>query len=521
SGLTTLTLTYNDGAQITVTAPSTAGGNNFGNWLGCDSVSSRSCAVLLNTDRTVTANFVSSSSISVNVQPSTTFQTWESWRATATGPYFPFQDGSARILSPSLLSQMLDDLAFDLGLNGVRLHQQHDQQIETVNDDSDAFHIRWSSFDFSRQYTIGGNAGELVDLREKVSQVIQPLKQRVQSRGVPFYVYVEPVYNISNWPAHWNTPQEYAEFAQAYVLWLRGQNQPSSGLSLTPDYWVIVNEPDGGGFSMTTIASLIPAVAARFQSMGLNIRIQTVETSKPTSATSLSTVLNAPGVSSVVGLISFHNYDYNTGQVPSFTLRNNLRSVAAQLGKRTAMTEVCCKTGWDGSYGQALGWARDVYWSMTEANVSVWEPLGMAYTCASVGCSGRTQNPISIDLNQFAYYKFANYYGLRQYSHYIRPNFVRVNATCTNCGSSSTLGQLVKPVIFRSPAGKYVAVVVNDWSTAQSIQLTGLPGGTYDITGVDSVHPRSPVTYPVQTITAGQPLSLAFPARSIVTFAQR
>jgi hypothetical protein len=37
SGLTQFTRTYNNNAAVTLTAPATAGGNNFSNWSGCDS----------------------------------------------------------------------------------------------------------------------------------------------------------------------------------------------------------------------------------------------------------------------------------------------------------------------------------------------------------------------------------------------------------------------------------------------------------------------------------------------------
>jgi hypothetical protein len=118
-------------------------------------------------------------------------------------------------------------------------------------------------------------------------------------------------------------------------------------------------------------------------------------------------------------------------------------------------------------------------------------------------------------------FKLPHYWGLRQFSKFIRPGYQRVGFTCGNCSMDATLGQNVKPVAFQSAGGKIVVVVINDQSVSQVISLLSLPAGTYDITGVDPTSGQSPVTYPAQTIGAGQTLSVTFPAQAILTFAQR
>jgi len=57
SGSTSFTLSYNQGAAVTLTAPSTAGGNNFSSWTGCTTASTVTCNVTLNASTTVTANY--------------------------------------------------------------------------------------------------------------------------------------------------------------------------------------------------------------------------------------------------------------------------------------------------------------------------------------------------------------------------------------------------------------------------------------------------------------------------------
>ena len=58
NGTTPFSLSYSDGAVVTLTALTTASGNNFSNWTGCDSAPSTTCTVTMNADRTVTANYV-------------------------------------------------------------------------------------------------------------------------------------------------------------------------------------------------------------------------------------------------------------------------------------------------------------------------------------------------------------------------------------------------------------------------------------------------------------------------------
>jgi hypothetical protein len=57
SGTTSFTRTYDSGASVTLTAPATAGGNNFSSWSGCASTNGGSCTVVMNGNAAVTANY--------------------------------------------------------------------------------------------------------------------------------------------------------------------------------------------------------------------------------------------------------------------------------------------------------------------------------------------------------------------------------------------------------------------------------------------------------------------------------
>ena len=54
---TSFNLTYNQNTQVTLSAPSTAEGNTFSSWTGCDQALSTACTVTMTASRTVTANY--------------------------------------------------------------------------------------------------------------------------------------------------------------------------------------------------------------------------------------------------------------------------------------------------------------------------------------------------------------------------------------------------------------------------------------------------------------------------------
>src|SRR5439155_792472 len=65
NGTTPFSRTYTTNTPVTLTAPTTAGGNAFIGWLGCDSTSGTTCTVTMNTNKTVTANYVTLRTLTV------------------------------------------------------------------------------------------------------------------------------------------------------------------------------------------------------------------------------------------------------------------------------------------------------------------------------------------------------------------------------------------------------------------------------------------------------------------------
>jgi hypothetical protein len=448
----------------------------------------------------------------LTVHPAERFQTFEAWRATAAGPYFTTLDMTAgRIPAPELLSQALDDLAFDLGISGLRIEQHSGQHVEVESSNPGPTSLPGRRFDFAKPYRFA-NESPIIDPIAQFEQVILPLKKRVESRGEPFSTYISPTYEYAEFPPQWHDPERYADYSEAYIDWT------SKSFGFVPTYWVIVNEPNWRFFWRDELAKDIAAVGARFQRRGFSTKIQAVETTVPNPRYLRWTLSNRDAIR-YVGLVSYHGYDY--GRMPSsFASRNEVRDLAKQIGVRTAMTEICCNSNWITSYEEALGWARDIYWNLTEADISVWEPLGSMHPCPQLGCPSGLGDPIRFDADLSRYYKFAPYYALRQFSHFIRPGFTRIGISCSGCRFDRTTGLSVKPVAFQSPSGKLIVVVINDQSSPQSISILGLSAGSYEISGVD---PESTSTraYPSQTLVANQALIFDAPPHAILTIASR
>ena len=187
--------------------------------------------------------------------------------------------------------------------------------------------------------------------------------------------------------------------------------------------------------------------------------------------------------------------------------------------------------GWNGSYDHGLQLARDIYWSLTETDATAWMQLGSIQVCGSAGCPTGSSDYILVEPTTYDnFYKLPAYYGMRQFSHWIRPGYVRVDTTCTGCTTDPATGLNVKTVTFRRPDGSYVIVAINDQDNSASLTLSGFPGGTYQIEGVEptvctdppsgaGVRDRCmPIVFATQTISSSQNLVLTLPARSLVTF---
>lgn len=464
------------------------------------------------TSSEITVNVANSApppaAVTLTLDATQRFQTFEAWIGTATGPYYPTDNGPG-LPSPALLNEALDGLVYDLRLNGLRIRMRPNSEL--VNDNADPFQINPAGFDFTTPTVTP--SGERIDWTLNFQQIILPFKQRVESRGDSLVSFIDTSLTYAGMVSHLHLAEEFAEMAEAYVQFTR------STFNFTPTYLTVANEPDAPFFFTGELVNDVIAMGQRFQMRGYPVKVQVPETIGPNSS-AVQTVLSDSRARPHVGLVSFHGYDYFGSMPSSFSERNATRSLAQQYGLRTGMTEICCR-GWNGSYlGQGMEMARDIYWNLTEADVSSWAAFGMLFTCSQAGCTTGSESLAPFDRNLSRLFRFPSYYALRQYSRTIRPGFVRLRLTCTGCTNDASFGLSVKGVAFVSPSAKQVAVVVNDADAARTISLANFAAGTYEISGIDPANPNS-VVYSPQTILAGQPLTIQFPARAILSFVQR
>jgi len=448
---------------------------------------------------TLSVSSTQPSQATITIAPNTTFQSWQAWRFAARATKLGSATQPCTVIPDAVLDAYHNDVVNDLGFNGLRLLQHHDQGLEAAaNDNSDPFDLNLAAFLPGLEAPLPNDACSNLPKVDLIPKVVLPIRNLVLARSEPFELYVTfaGYRDINDQPAWWeNNPQEAAEAVQAYWTWFR-QN-----FGFDPDAFTF-NEPGSGYFGANSwMGRFAVALGTRFNSMGVASRIELPNTCSPEptpcspdgSVAAFDDLTAVAGASAFIGRVTFHGYDYNSTAWPSssaITARNNLRTRAQSLGVTTGMTEICCKSarGWDGNYANGLDLVRDMYLNMTEANVSVWEPLGIFTVCSSPGCivgSGSGQNLINLEPDLSAYYLNPHYWVARQFIRYIRPGYVRVGATCSGCTDTPDRGPRLKAIAWKSPANRVVVNLINDSGSSLTVTVTGLPSATYDIFKLD------------------------------------
>ena len=465
----------------------------------------------------------------ITVNPNPTFQTWQAWRFTVRSPKLQTPSGCLT-LANGILNAYMNDLVNDLGMNGMRLEQHRSQGLEAAaNDNADPQQLNLAAFVPGLESPLPNDPCGSLPKVDVIPKLVVPYRNLVISRTEPFELYVSFVYGqFADQPAWWqNNPQEAAEAAQAYVTWFR-QN-----FGFAPD-WFTYNEPNSGYFgSNQWMGNFTVALGAKFQSMGVATRIEQPSSVTPGSAvSSFDNLVGVPGASSRVGRLTFHGYDYSSTRWPSssdISARNGVRTRAQSLGIATGMTEICCKSGWDGDYANGLDLVRDMYLNMTEANISLWEPLGISTVCTAAGCpvgAGSGQNLINFEPNLSTYYLNPHYWVVRQFVRYIRPGDVRLGTTCTGCFDTADRGPRLKAVAWRRSGGRVTVNLINDSGGAITVNVTGLPSATYDIFKLDptlcvSSGGKNRCTPQTEVRTVNGATNITIPTNGVWTIRQR
>ncbi len=349
--------------------------------------------------------------------------------------------------------QYIDYLADDLGLTGSRTWEVGPRVDGAGMDHGDCDVIDWNLFEsdtLSATY-----ATNLVYFQGKVlAKGYQP--NFYSSPGYPTHAS-----EVKPWVM--NHPGERAQQLWASAVYLKNTH----GINIS--YAVMNNEP-GGSFTPALLADDIKAVGPRFVAHGLSTLVQYAEAVTPqTDWNYITPVQNDPDMWPFVGRISYHNY----GTADPY--RSYLLGYAKARGLTTAQTEMGNPT------------FDDLYSDLTLAGVTYWE---VAYSASLT---------LSNNVGLTAFSPAGTYFRLRQLIHYVRPGAVRIGTT------SSTPS--VRVLAFTTN-GQVTVVIENTSGSAQTVNLSGLPPGTYGVSkaavGVSSFQELG-----LQTVGASGTLTLA------------
>jgi len=367
------------------------------------------------------------------------------------------------MLDPSVAGpvniQYLDYLANDLGLTGSRTWEVGPRIDGTGTDDGDCDVVDWNLFE-TDTFSAADATNLLHFQNDILSNGFQP--SFYSSPGYPTHASDQKPWVV-------NHPGERAQQIWASALYLKN----TFGINIS--YGVIYNEPS---LSYTILADDIKALGPRFITNGLTTSVQYAEAVAPqTDWSYIAPVQNDPDLWPYVGRISYHNY----GTADPY--RSFLRDYAAAKGLTTAQTEMGNPT------------FDDLYADLTLAGFSYWE----------VAYSGNETLVPNAGLTSFA--PSGTYFRLRQVIHYVRPGAVRIAAVSSD--------PALHVLAFCTNGA--ITTIIDNTSTNQTVNLSGLPPGTYGASQSPS-GATAFVELGVRTVGADGTLTLTnLPGNSTVT----
>jgi hypothetical protein len=390
-----------------------------------------------------------------------TFQTIEGWGHG--GGVLGGTQGAYSMLAPAVADpvnyQYLDYLADDLGLTGTRTWEVGPRIDGTGTDDGDCDVVDWNLFEADTFPAADAN-------------YLLHFQNRILAGGSQPSFYSSPGYpthasDLKPWVM--NHPGERAQQIWASALYLKN----TYGINISSG--VIYNEPS---ISSTILADDIKTVGPRLAAQGLPTLIQYAEAVAPqTDWGYMIPVQNDPDMWPYVGRISYHNY----GTADPY--RSFLRDFGKAKGLTTAQTEMGNPT------------FDDLFSDLTLAGVSYWE-VAYSASLTLVPSAGLTSFTPS-----------STYFRMRQVMHYVRPGAVRIGAAASDPSLH---------VLAFAMGGAVTVIIDNTSSSAQTVNLSGLPPGNYGLSRAQSGG-SSFLELGLQTVGAGGTLTLSVNGGSAVT----
>ena len=395
----------------------------------------------------------------VKINPAVTHQTVLGW---SVNPWQPWMTAWQR-------DRLLDEAVNELGLTRIRYGPQNGNRAavtewEPVNDDGDPEHINWNAF---------GTA----EVDKYVAMWIKPFKERVEANGEKFELWISPSFfnggstgRVPEWL--YRSPGEYAEYATAFLLYLRDKH------GIEADHYVICNEPANNNlFQPWVVGRMIRTLGPQMKKLGLKTTIQFPDgVSAQTTWRFIQALKNDDEVWPYITHLSYHLYGRNNE-------RTLIRDFAKARGIPTGQTEYMSQT------------TEVLYDDMTLADASYWSIYGW----------GRV---LGVNHDGASFKREQCYWNFRQVMHYVRPGAVRVDAASDD--------DSLRALAF-THEGRLTVVLFNNRrnSKKQDVTISGLPAGRYGI--CQTVNRRPYQERGVATVGADGKLALPAVKGSVVT----
>jgi glucuronoarabinoxylan endo-1,4-beta-xylanase len=375
----------------------------------------------------------------------------------------------------------------------------------TANSDgSNTFSLNWSNWDVSNTSTL------ISDIKAAGADY-----QVTKFMSTP---WTPPNNSISKWKVsdsyktmNYNTPEvggtldpaHYADYADVLADYVLGY-KAKMGVDLT--VLSLQNEPnfqctyESADWTAAQFDTFFATLKTEFTKKGVftqlpNLKIMAPEFANVKEDLVLPT-LSDTNVSSVLGVVAAHQYEFGKSNVNSYSPPTLTNSLAA--GKRTWMTEFST-AAWtaDTSITDGLIVARLVHMDLVVAQMSAflyWWAWGSGNCCLAQSNGNQPKR----------------LYAVGQYSRFVRPDWLRVDAVASPASS-------VYMSAFKNPAGNQVAVVaINTGTSIVPLALTIDAGRFGSLTTYRTSASENLAN--VGALTGGTTVNVSLAPSSITTF---
>ena len=379
--------------------------------------------------------------------------------------------------------EILTRLYTDLGLTRVRL--TIDPGIEPVNDNSDPDVIDWSKF---------------VVRGRKVDDQVTFVKQAIPY-GLQTY-WPSPLL-LERWMKA-SDIDEHVEWAMAVLLRLKERGLPVP-------YYSPMNEPGnavvhgGQGLLATWLTEMVKRLGRRMRKEGIQTMLVIPDDINPAEAYKrIVPVLADAEARQYVGAIAYHLYgdgDRYRAEIRDIALKYKIPVWMSEFSDRDYAT-----------YDGAMRWAQMIHELITGSGVSAVDYMWGYFGVWSLGGSDSLVN-MDFDNGVFRGYKLTRaYYLSGQYSRFVRPGYVRIDAALRFPGILVSAFKGVSEI---------VVVVINTNQVPRPVEISAR-----GVTALQTVLPtRTSATERWQVLPAiptdGTRFSARLAAESVTTFVAR